>query len=165
MADGWKKSLKRIELNLPHLDVVINAKMLELTKEGARVWLKAALEKIPTWQGASRATFEALAQSVDFKVTYGPIRGFTDTRPLGSTNGFGGWYRVRDGSYEFYYASTLAYLNWNDQNEAPVGVAGVKWGLINATPYHFTQAALEAFLEFASTAELPPISLTTSFFR
>lgn len=165
MADGWRKSLKRIELNLPRLEGVINDQMLEYTKEGARIWLREALSHIPTWSGASRATFEALAQSVGFKVTYGPITAFYNRKPLGASNGFGGWYKEGDGHFVFYYSSTLDYLNWNDQNEAPVGVAGVKWGLLNATPYYFTQAANEAFLEYASSARLPPISYSTSFFR
>ena len=144
---GWKTKLSLLQLD-PRLKNEIDNAMLELTKQGARLWLQAALEIVPTWSRASRATFEALAQAVGYKVTYGPIRSKKDRRALGLSTGFGGLERKGLGSYTFYYRSDLEYLNFNESNVARVGVAGVFRGLINPTPYNFREAGNRAFQKF-----------------
>jgi hypothetical protein len=145
---GWKANLSLLQLD-PRLQENVDKQMLDLTKEAARVWLDAALAIVPTWSRASRATFEALAQAVGYTVTYGPIRSFTDRRPLGLRTGFGGLTREAKASYSFYYRSDLEYLNYNESNVARVGVAGVFKGLINPTPYNFREAGEKAFRKFA----------------
>lgn len=145
---GWKTNLSLLQLD-PRVDKkVVDDRMRELTKEGARVWLEAALSVVPTWSRASRATFEALAQAVGYKVSYGPVRSRSDRRSLGLRTGFGGIERRALGTYAFYYRSDLEYLNFNESNVATVGVAGVFKGLINPTPYNFRQLGNTAFQEF-----------------
>jgi hypothetical protein len=154
MAKGWRRTLKLVGTTRD-VKKDIDDYVASITKDSARIWLTEALSHIPTWSGASRATFEALAQSVGFVVTYGPITAFYNRQPLGTANGFGGLERVSQGYHTFYYSSQLRYLNFNDKNVAYVGVGGVKWGLINATPYQFVAKANVKFQEFASKASLP----------
>lgn len=145
---GWKARLSLLQLD-PRLQEDVDRQMRQLAEEAARVWLDAVLAIVPTWSRASRATFEALAQAVGYKVTYGPVRAFSDRRPLGLSTGFGGLMREAKGSYSFYYRSELRYLNFNESNVARVGVAGVFKGLINPTPYNFKDAGEKAFRAFA----------------
>lgn len=151
---GWKRNLKTVSL-AGNFESKLDQYVASVTKASARVWLTEALSHVPTWSGASRATFEALAQSVGFIVTYGPITAFYNRQPLGTANGFGGLQRMGVGFHTFYYSSQLKYLNFNDKNVAYVGVGGVKWGLIHATPYQFVAKANIEFKEFASKAKLP----------
>lgn len=145
---GWKARLELLQLD-PRLVEDVDAQMLELTKEAARVWLDTVLGIVPTWSRASRATFESLAQAVGYNVTYGPLRSFKDRKPLGLSTGFGGLTREAKGSYSFYYKTSLDYLIFNESNVAKIGVAGVFKGLINPTPYNFREAGEKAFRDFA----------------
>lgn len=135
--------------------------MLEATREGARIWLDTVLSIVPTWSGASRATFEALAQSVGYTVTYGPIRSFKDRRQLGQGTGFGGVRREGASHYVFYYRTTLDYLIYNEANQARVGQAGVFKGLIHPTPYKFFDAGEKAFRQYAKTVRLPTFRINS----
>lgn len=157
---GWKANLKGLNLRLPIVKNQIDKRVLESTKEGARIWLDTVLAIVPTWSGASRATFEALAQAVGYNVTYGPIRSFKDRRSLGQGTGFGGIEKTPAG-YSFTYRTTLRYLEFNEANRATVGVAGVFKGLINPTPYKFFDAGERAFLKYASKVRLPVIKITS----
>lgn len=158
---GWKADLRLLSLDLRRFSKSVDDKMLEATKEGARVWLDTVLAIVPTWSGASRATFEALAQAVGYRVTYGPIRSFTDRRRLGQGTGFGGLRREGAGKYSFYYRTDLRYLLFNEANQARVGEAGVFKGLINPTPYKFFDAGEKAFLEYAQRVDLPLVRITS----
>lgn len=144
---GWKVKLSLLQVD-PRVKDRIDDEMRDLTKEGAKIWLDAALELVPTWSRASRATFEALAQAVGYTVSYGPLRANKDRRQLGLRTGFGGIEKKALGTYSFYYRSDLEYLNFNESNVATVGVAGVFKGLINPTPYNFRQAGNKAFQDF-----------------
>ena len=155
---GWKAGLRLLVLDKKGAESRIDKLLLEETKVGARIWLTTVLAIVPTWSGASRATFEALAQAVGFNVTYGPIRSFKDRRPLGLGTGFGGLERSR-GGYQFFYRTSLQYLTFNEANRATVGVAGVFRGLINPTPYKFFDAGEKAFLNYAKTVRLPTIRI------
>ena len=156
---GWRANLNGLHLPLPGIRAAIDSRVLESTKIGARIWLTEVLSIVPTWSGASRATFEALAQAVGFTVTYGPIRSFKDRRSLGQGAGVGGIRKTKDG-YEFYYSTSLRYLVFNEANVATVGVAGVFKGLINPTPYKFFEKGEKAFLEYARTVRLPVVQIT-----
>ena len=161
MAGGWKAELKGLYLPLPVVKNAIDKRVREATEEGARVWLKTVLSIIPTWSGASRATFEALAQSVGFTVVYGPIRANKDRRSLGQGTGFGGVTRDSTGHYSFYYRTELRYLLFNEANVARVGVGGVFKGLINPTPYKFFEKGEQAFLAYAKTVRLPVVKISS----
>jgi hypothetical protein len=157
---GWKANLKGLYLPLPIIKGAIDRRVLNSTKEGARVWLTTVLAIVPTWSGASRATFEALAQAVGFTVTYGPITAFKDRRALGQGAGHGGLEKT-PGGYSFYYRTDLRYLIFNEANVATVGVAGVFKGLINPTPYKFFEAGERAFKAYSKTVRLPVIKITS----
>lgn len=159
MAGGWKASLSLLTLDLQRYRRDVDRQLLEATKEGARVWLDTVLSIVPTWSGASRATFESLAQAVGYTVTYGPIRSFKDRRSLGQGTGFGGVVRNGPGQYAFFYRTDLRYLLYNEANEARVGEAGVFKGLINPTPYRFFSEGQKAFEAYARTVRLPLVQI------
>lgn len=144
---GWQTKIELLKLD-PRLQRNVDEEIKQLVILGARKWLDAALAIVPTWSRASRATFEALAQAVGYKVTYGPVRSFVDRQGLGLATGFGGIERKAKGFYTFYYRTNLRYLIFNESNKAVVGKAGVFRGLINPTPYNFRDAGQRAFEEF-----------------
>lgn len=125
-------------------------KMTEIIKEAARSWLRTVLLIIPTWSRASRATFEALANEVGFNVTYGPLRAKKDRLLLGLSTSKGGLKIEKGKSYHFFYETDLRYLAYNNVNRVIVGQApNVFAGLINPTPYRFTDAGQKDFESFA----------------
>lgn len=156
---GWQANLRGLNLPLPVIRRAIDKRLLESTKKGAHVWLDTVLAIVPTWSGASRATFEALAQAVGYKVTYGPIRSFKDRRALGQGAGFGGIEKNGSAGYRFTYRTDLRYLVFNEANRATKGVAGVFKGLIKPTPYKFFDAGEKAFKAYAATVRLPVIKI------
>jgi len=158
---GWEANLRGLNLRLPVVQKAIDRKVRESTKRGAHVWLDTVLAIVPTWSGASRATFEALAQAVGYTVSYGPIRSFQDRRGLGQGTGFGGLVKTGPASYAFTYRTDLRYLIFNEANEARRGVAGVFKGLITPTPYKFFEKGEAAFLEYSKTVRLPTIKITS----
>lgn len=157
---GWSRNLKTLELDLQKLEADIDKLLDEKIKIAARIWLTTVLEIVPTWSGASRATFEALAQAVGAVVTYGPIVSFEDRRPLGSVTGWGGLEKY-PALHLFYYRTRLEYLIFNEANVARLGVAGVFKGLITPTPYKFFEKAELAFLNYAKTVKLPVVRVTS----
>jgi len=132
-------------------------------KESGIVWLHAAVEKIPipTWSGASRATFQKLAREVGTSIPIGPQRSKKDRTALGTAAGSGSGLIINEGKnfYGFMYSSSLRYLNYNEFNRAvPVAGAGPPlplWAPIQNTPYQFKAKGLEAWLAFAKTVDLP----------
>lgn len=157
----WKPELRSINFNLKLYEDRLNKYLLQMSQKGAHIWLKAVLEIIPTWSRASRATFEPLAQSVGFTVSYGPMTAYRDRHQLGISSGWGGLERDQSGVYHFYYRTNLRYLIFNEYNPGEVGKGGILWGLLNDTPYEFQDAGEKAFLQFARTAQLPPLRITS----
>ncbi len=137
----------------------LDAKMQLSTEQAARVWLRAALENVPDWSGASRATFEQLADAVGERVNINIAENAPDRIALGRLNSRGGIERIGKASWRFFYENNLRYLAANETTTVTVGEAGVRWGLIEPTPYNFRDAANAAAEAFTANITLPRIEI------
>jgi len=137
----------------------LDAKMQLATEQAARVWLREAVQNVPDWSGASRATFEQLADAVGETVEINVAANAPDRIALGRMNSRGGIERIGKASWRFYYENNLRYLAANETQSVAVGEAGVRWGLIEPTPYNFRDAANQAAESFVENITLPRIEI------
>ena len=157
----FRSSLKGLLLNVKAFFGSSDAKMRLATEEAARIWLKAAIPAVPVWSGASRATFQQLADAVGVSVPIDVAAGAPNRVALGRLNSRGGIERDGNGSWRFYYENNLRYLAANETRSVSRGEYGVKWGLIEPTPYNYREAARQAVRAYAKTVTLPRIEITT----
>lgn len=154
--------LQKIDFDLKGYLKVLDASMEEHTQRAARSWLYTVLQIIPTWSGASRATFEALGSSVGFTVTYGPQRARLNREYLGRMASRGGVEKQGSQTY-FYYETDLRYLEYNEFNRATPGAPPRPYGYLrNPTPYRFLEAGAKDFKSYVKTVRLPNPSLFIS---
>lgn len=154
-------SLKGLVLNVRSFLGNTDAKMQLATEEAARIWLNTAIPAVPVWSGASRATFQQLADAVGVDVPIDVKPNAPNRVALGRLNSRGGIERDGNGRWRFYYENNLRYLAANETRSVSVGQYGVKWGLIEPTPYNFQAAARAAVQAYAKTVTLPRIEITT----
>jgi len=152
------------KLDLAAYERALAAHLSEANKKAGQAWLHAAVEQIPipTWSGASRATFQKLAEELDTSVPIGPRRSKKDRVPLGraSSTASGVVIDTREHFYGFVYSSNLRYLAYNEFNKAVPGPPPQPYGRLRTrTPYHFQERGLKAWQAFAKTVRLPnPLS-------
>ena len=153
----------RARLNLIKLDQRQRPAIDEYAKivieQAARIWVRTALDIIPTWSGASRATLQALASAVDEHVAI-DVRGDAPDRiALGRLYSSGGINKVESGHYEFYYETSLRYLIANENQNVKPGTFGLRGSLVTPTPYQFREAgnrAVKAYLDQVRNLPLFP---------
>jgi len=131
--------------------------MAAYIKESGRIWLDAATEHIPTWSGASRASFRKLARALGTSIQMGPQRSRKNREALGEDTSIGEI--ILDPQRDFYgfqWGSNLRYLKYNEFNHATPGPAPQPtWAEIKGTPYHFQKKALDAWRTHVQTVDLP----------
>ena len=153
----------RAKLNFLKLDPnqkpAIDQYAKDVIEQAARIWVRTALDIIPTWSGASRATLQALATAVDEHVSI-DVRGDAPNRiALGRLHSSGGITKVELGHYEFYYETSLRYLIANENQNVKPGTNGLRGSLITPTPYQFREAgnrAVKAYLDQVANLPLFP---------
>lgn len=133
--------------------------MEDYTCKAGKVWLHAATESIPlpTWSGATRASFQKLARALGTTVPIGTIRSKKDRSSLGKSTSVGNLI-IDEGKnfYGFEWGSDLRYLNYNEFNSATPGrPPRPTWRTIPNTPYGFQAKALEAWKTFTQNVDLP----------
>lgn len=116
----------------------------ETIEEAARAWLDAVLEIVPAWSGASRATFQALANSVGVNVPISRKQNAPDRVSLGRLYSRGGIAKERQHGYNFYYETTLEYLITNETKQVAPRTEGLFSSLREPTPYKFREAGNKA---------------------
>jgi hypothetical protein len=132
-----------------------------LNERAGAAWINAAVNRtpIPTWSGASRATFTKLAQELGTSVPIGPIKSKRDRISLGLSSSAGsGVVEDRDrGRYVgFVYETDLRYLAYNEYNLATAGPPPQPFtNNVRFTPYNFQSRAQAAWQKVADTGELP----------
>ena len=160
--------------NCPRIDVdryrsELDKKMREAVAQAVLEWLDAVLMEIPTWSGASRATFIKLGMQIGMNIPVEPAAGnwkhglFTsrvDRRGDGLSQSTG---KVdcdaSKGRYVFIYGTTLPWLIWNEYHNANVEPdATLFYKVIKEGPYNFQTKGAEAFKRFAETVELPRVA-------
>lgn len=135
---------------------------------GVFEWLSEAVDAVPVWSGASRATFLPLASQINFAVQID--RSDTARRGgfnLGLSNATGDL--VSDaarGQFFFTYATSLEHLIYNEFNNGNiVRGPGQFTDLITPGPYGFTEKGKAAFLRVAATVRLPDVNVKATSIR
>jgi hypothetical protein len=151
-----------ITFDLPkYKKVVLNA-LINLNERAGRAWIDAAIRQtpIPVWSGASRATFQRLAQSLGTSIPMDPIVAPESRVSLGRASSAGSGV-VKDAGKPyvgFVYSTNLRYLAYNEYNQAIKGPYPRPWSNnVRFTPYFFQQRALTDWQKVAATAKLPDI--------
>lgn len=131
--------------------------MEKYIKESGQVWLDVATQKIPTWSGASRASFQKLARALGTSIQIGPQKSRKNRQPLGEETSIGEIIiDTKKDFYGFQWGSTLRYLNYNEFNRATPGPEPQPmWAEIKNTPYNFQAEALDAWRAYTKGVDLP----------
>ena len=138
----------------------LQERLTEALKNGAVAWLRATAEgKVPVWSGASRATFSALANQVDFALSIALASGAPNRIDLGVAHGVGLFETETPGLVSFTYSTTLPHLIINEYHDANTFI-NPKTGqpyfhLKTPGPYHFQEAGQAAFREATAQIDLP----------
>jgi len=132
----------------------------DINEKAGQAWIDTAVNQtpIPTWSGASRATFVKLASELGTSVPIGPIRAKRDRTNLGRATSARSTV-IEDpskGYAGFVYATSLQYLAYNEYNRATAGAPPQPFSdKVRFTPYNFQSRAQTAWLKVAKTAKLP----------
>jgi hypothetical protein len=139
--------------------------LTEILTQAAFEWVTAATDKIPVWSGASWATFLHVSRDIGFQLVIAPKSNAPRRISYGLSNS-GGELEAdpTTGRYFLHYDTKLKHLIWNEFNNANTNPdPGLLSQLIDPGPYHFQEAAREAFNRVARTARLP--SFTKGHFK
>ena len=152
----FKGSLKAPRIDLTGYRAALHEQLNEAIVEAAHEWLDATVVAlIPEWSGASVSTFYHLARAVGFSLTAGTAGVAPDRRSEGRRASDGGLEIDRSkGSYTFKYETALRWLIHNEFN-TPDSDPNVFYRLKQPGPYHFQEAGIRAFREFAQDVRLP----------
>lgn len=156
----FKYNFYSLNLNLPAYTRALLNTLRTYNERAGQAWIDAAVNRtpIPTWSGASRATFQKLAAELGTTVPIGPIRSQRDRTSLGksSSAGSGVIEDPRSGYVGFIYETNLQYLAYNEYNQAVAGLPPQPFSNnVRFTPYNFRSRAHAAWLGVAQTAKLP----------
>lgn len=119
----------------------------ETIEEAARAWVRAALDIVPAWSGASRATFQALASAVNVNVPINRAANAPDRIALGRLYSRGGIAKDDEASYNFFYETSLQYLIANETKKVAPRTEGLFSAMRTPTPYQFREAGNRAAAE------------------
>jgi len=149
-----------IGLNLSAYKRVLLNHLRNINERAGQAWMHAVVNEtpIPTWSGASRATFQKLASELGTSVPIGPIRAKKDRIALGKGSAAGsGVIEDKVTMYVgFEYKTSLRYLAYNEYNKAVKGPPPQPYSNnVRFTPYNFQSRGLTAWKRIAKTAKLP----------
>lgn len=138
----------------------LNKYTSEFVRIGGVKWIEATVVAIiPTWSGASRATFRKLARDLGTSVPIGPQRSKKNRQSLGeSTSQGSGFFTTSGGQHYFVYTTQLRYLIYNEFNRATKGPPPQPFSdNVRNTPYHFQDKGDKVWLAYAKTFNPPPV--------
>jgi hypothetical protein len=157
----FKPKFKYINIDINAYKKELESYLTNRLKESGYKWLDATVRTsthIPTWSGASRATFQRLAQELGTTVPIGPIVARKDRTSLGLANaqGSGVFIDSAAGSFKFTYATQLRYLAYNEFNPPVPGLPPQPFSnRVRYTPYRFQDKGQAAWEKFAAKTKLP----------
>lgn len=157
----FKPNFVSLELDMPEYKRALDQYLTTKLKLGGRKWLDATVRTsthIPTWSGASRATFQKLAQELGTSVPIGIIRAHKDRTALGRAcaQGSGVFVNTSRGLWQFVYQTQLRYLKYNEYNRAVAGTPPQPFSNnVRYTPYGFQAKGAKAWFAFTKNLSLP----------
>jgi hypothetical protein len=150
-------------INLDRYRKALDRHMREVIAQALAEWLEAVLREIPVWSGASRATFEHLAQTIGMDVPNVPVVHCPDKIAEGALDGLQSKLELGEtaGVYAFTYKTSLPHLVWNEYHNANLDPDPGKFPppavLKKPGPYEFQAKGAVAFLRFAYNVDLPSV--------
>jgi hypothetical protein len=148
-----------ITLDLVAYNKALLTALHNLNERAGQAWIHAAVNKtpIPTWSGASRATFQKLATELGTSVPIGPLRTKSRVSLGTSTSSGSGVVEKKQLPYVgFVYSTNLRYLAYNEYNAAKAGIPPAPFSNnVRFTPYNFQDRAEAAWKRIAEKATLP----------
>lgn len=151
----FKGSLATLQLDLEDYRKRLHEHLSEEIAHAAFMWLNAVLDEVPTWSGASRATFLALSREVGFNLSISPVSSQGLGIGVGASHGQGKMTADSvTGKYTFEYGTDLEHLVWNEFN-SPEGDPSVFSRLKKPGPYRFQEKGREVFKQVAKDVRLP----------
>jgi hypothetical protein len=159
----WTSDFKLITLDTAVYNRVLLNALRNINERAGQAWINTVVNKtpIPTWSGASRATFQKLANELGTSVPIGPIKARKSRVQLGqsTSTGSGVFEKWSGGGPEevgFIYQTSLRYLAYNEYNRATKGSPPQPFSNnIRFTPYNFQVRAQAAWQKEAAKAKLP----------
>ena len=128
-------------------------------KIAGQKWLNEILKgtPIPTWSGASRATFQKLAAALGTSVPIGFTPAPADRTALGNALSEGEVIEDKKKAYVgFRYSTSLLHLHYNEYNQATAGRYPRPYSNnVRFTPYRFQGRAQKVWEEYAKKVRLP----------
>lgn len=147
-----------IKLNVNSYKKELLKYLRKINERAGQAWINEVVNNtpIPTWSGASRATFQKLAIELNTSVPIGPIKSRKDRTGLGQATSTASGV-IEDGFYVgFKYQTNLRYLRYNEYNRATAGPSPQPFSnKVRFTPYGFQDRGVKVWQEIAKTAELP----------
>jgi hypothetical protein len=155
----FKTEFYSITLDLAAYNKALLSALHNLNERAGQAWIHAAVNMtpIPTWSGASRATFQKLAAELGTSVPIGPLRTKSRVSLGKSTSSGSGVVEFKATSYVgFVYKTNLRYLAYNEYNTAKAGIPPAPFSNnVRFTPYNFQDRAAAAWQKIAEKATLP----------
>jgi hypothetical protein len=152
----WKAIFKAPRLNLTGYRAKLQRELGDALAFATAQWLDAAVDAVPVWSGASRATFLPLASFISFAISISPIKRRGGIN-IGLQNASADY--EADGStgrFFFTYSTSLEHLIYNEFNDGNIAPGPGQFGtLINPGPYNFQEKGKSAFERFSPTVGLP----------
>ena len=150
----------RARVKTLHLDVdsaFLDAWVRQEIRNAAEVWMDAALQIIPSWSGASRATLEALGDAINYPkpIFIGTASNAPLRTALGRLSSSGGIRRIQAGVFNFYYRTNLSYLIANETKTVAPGTEGLRGAMKTPTPFMFRAAGDAMAQYYVSQLQLP----------
>lgn len=129
-------------------------------------WLGATTDAIPTWSGASLATFSHLASAVGLNLSIAPVARVNRIN-LGLSNATGTLTTdAQKGIFQFEYSTSLQYLIFNEFNNANViRPPELFHRLIQPGPYGFQKKGADAFEKAVKDVRLPDPTFSVTTYR
>jgi len=155
-----KATLPVPRLNLAAYRATAHEGLVDTLTQAAFEWVTTATSKIPVWSGASWATFLHVSREIGFQLAITPKSNAPRRVSLGLSNSAGELETdSATGRYFLHYSTKLPHLVWNEFHNANIDPdPGLLSQLIDPGPYHFQEAAKEAFMRVARTVRLPPLA-------
>lgn len=155
----FKANFRLMKLNVRAYKKAAFKSMIQSNMIAGQAWINATVKgvPIPTWGGASRATFVKLATELGTSVPIGARRA-RDTASRGRAASSGsGVVTTPAGLYVgFIYETSLGHLIYNEYNRAVAGRYPQPWSnRVRFTPYRFQDKGEAAWRSYASTVRLP----------
>ncbi len=147
-----------MDFNVAGYTKVLLKYLRRINEKAGQAWINAAVNQtpIPTWSGASRATFSKLAQELGTSAPIGPIRAAKDRTALGRSSSAASGVIESKTEVGFVYETNLRYLAYNEYNLATAGPPPQPFSnRVRFTPYNFQSRAQAAWLKVANKAKLP----------